>query len=436
MRGLLRKLQADTCNTVIQAVALVRPGASGSGMKQHFIDRRRPRAGQLSAPVHGAGPGRYLWRDDLPGGCAQGGPRCGETALDEADTLRRAMSKRGPREMARNMKRFLEGAAARGVPEHSAHEIWELIANFASYAYCKAHAATYGELAYQCAWLKAHYPAEFFTAVLANGGGFYAPPVYVSEAHRQGVPVLPPDVNRSALSYAQEGDAVRTGFAQITDLTEKTARTLEEARGAGPFRDLEDLLDRVRLSPADGEALCQAGALDTLPAAPGAPPLTRPMQLWRLRNVPERDTTRLFVAEAAPVDLPVLPDIAPRLRADFERSRLGQPLSSPLLRYHAAACWETPLIASCDLPRYEGREITAIGTIIAERRLPLHNGRGVMKFLTVEDAWGVFEAVLFPETYRRFGHLAEPGCTHLYIGVVRSEHDDAVLEVARIIRAG
>lgn len=438
MRGLLRKLRADTCNTIIQAVALVRPGASGSGMKQHFIDRRHGRE-PVSYPhpsmeqALGDTYGVMIYQEDV----LKVAHAVAGLSLDEADMLRRAMSKkRGPREMARSMKRFLEGASARGVPEDSAREIWELIANFASYAYCKAHAATYGELAYQCAWLKTHYPAEFLTAVLANGGGFYAPPVYVSEAQRQGVPVLPPDVNRSALNYAQEGDAIRAGFAQIADLSEKTARAVVEARSAGLFRDLDDLLDRVRLNPADGEALCQAGALDALPAAPGMPPLTRPMQLWRLRTLPERDAARLLVAEAVPVGLPVLPDIAPRPRADFERSRLGQPLSSTLLRYHAAACWERPLIASCDLPRYEGREVTAIGTIIAERRLSLRNGRGVMKFLTVEDAWGVFEAVLFPEAYQRFGPLAEPGGTRLYLGTVRSEHGDAVLEVARIVRAG
>jgi len=336
--------------------------------------------------------------------------------------------------MAKIGETFISRAVERGVPEDAAREVFRQLEGFAAYGFNKSHSVCFAVISYATAWLKAHYPAEFFTAVLANGGGFYAPPVYVSEARRQGVPVLPPDVNRSALNYAQEGDAIRAGFTQITDLTEKTARALVEVRGAGPFQNLDDLLDRVCMGPADGEALCQAGALDALPAAPGIPPLTRPMQLWRLRTLPKRDAARLFVAEAAPADLPVLPDIAPRPRADFERSRLGQPLSSTLLRYHAAACWESPLIASCDLPRYEGREVTAIGTIIAERRLPLHNGRGVMKFLTVEDAWGVFEAVLFPEAYQRFGPLAEPGGTRLYLGAVRSEHGDAVLEVARIVR--
>lgn len=434
MRGLLRKLQAVTCNALIQAVALVRPGASGSGMKQHFIDRLHgrepvayphPSMEQALSDTHGV----MIYQEDV----LKVAHAVAGMTLDEADNLRRVMSKkRGAREMARSMKRFLEGAAAQGVPDASALEIWELIANFASYAYCKAHAATYGELAYQCVWLKAHYPVEYFTAVLANGGGFYAPPVYVNEARRQGVPVMPPDVNRSAMNYIQEGDAVRAGFGQIAGLTEKTARALIDARKNGPFLAVDDLLGRVHIGIADGEALCQAGALDDLPAAPGVPPLTRPMQLWRFRETPGRDDARLFVAEAVPMDLPVFPDITPRLRAALELDRLGQPLSTGLLRYHASACCEKTFIASRDLRSYEGRQVTLIGTIIAERRLPLRTGRGIMEFLTVEDAWGVFEAVLFPEAYQQCGHLSEPGKVRVFMGAVQSEQGDIALVIDRV----
>ena len=434
MRGLLRKLRAGTCNALIQGVALVRPGASGSGMKQHFIDRlhgREPVTYPHPSMEQALGDtcGVMIYQEDV----LKVAHAVAGMTLDEADNLRRVMSKkRGAREMARSMKRFLEGAAAQGVPDAAALEIWELVANFASYAYCKAHAATYGELAYQCAFLKVHYPVEYFTAVLANGGGFYAPQVYINEAQRRGVPVLPPEVNRSALSYTQEGDAVRVGFAQIAGLTEKTARALVEARKEGAFQSVEDLLQRVHIGITDGEALCQAGALDHLPAVPGASPLTRPMQLWRFREAPGRDDARLFVAEAVPVEMPVFPDIAPRLRATLELERLGQPLSSPLLRYHASACCEKTFIASRDLRSYEGRQVTLIGTIIAERRLPLRTGRGIMEFLTVEDAWGVFEAVLFPEAYQQFGHLSEPGKVRLFLGAVQSEQGDIALVIERV----
>ena len=432
MRGLLRKMDAQDCNAVIQSIALVRPGASGSGMKQHFIDRRHgrePVAYPHPAMKQALGEtyGVMIYQEDV----LKVAHAVAGMSLETADALRRAMSKkRSVREMTRNRQHFLDGAAKQGVPADTAQVIWEQVANFAAYAYCKAHAATYGELACQCAYLKAHYPTEFFAAVLANNGGFYSAPVYINEARRCGVAVLPPDVNRSHWNYAQEGDAVRTGLMQIASLTEKTARALLAARKMRPFRDVNDLLARVALGACDGEALCQAGALDRLPCAPGMPPLPRPMQLWRLRGNHGRNTADLFTITSA--DLPALPDYSARRRSDFEWARLGIPLSAHPLRHCAAACCEHPFTASPALHHYEGKHATVLGIIIAERRLSLRNGRGCMKFLTLEDAWGVFEAVLFPRAYQRYGHLAAPGRIVACTGMVQCEHNAAVLVVEKI----
>lgn len=429
MRGLLRKLDACDCNTVIQAIALVRPGASGSGMKQHFIDRHHgrepvdylhPTMEQALGDTYGV----MIYQEDV----LKVAHAVAGMTLDEADTLRRAMSrKRGAREMARNMKRFIEGATANGVPEETACAIWELIANFAAYAYCKAHATTYGELACQCAYLKAHYPAEFFTAVLANGGGFYSTPVYVSEARRCGVPVLPPDVNRSGYNHVQEGDAIRCGLFQIASLTEKTTHELLEARTDKSFDTLDELLERVQIGAGDGEALSQSGALDSLP---GAAPMTRPMQAWRLRGNRESCNTPVLLAAAA--GIPILPDYSARRKVELEWERLGMLLSTHPLRYHAACCCKNAFIASKHITDYEGRTVAMLGIVIAERRLSLRNGEGCMKFLTLEDVWGVFEAVLFPECYRRYGHLPIPGSALLCSGTVQCEHNAPALIVESI----
>ena len=433
MRGLLRKLDACDCNTVIQAIALVRPGASGSGMKQHFIDRHHgrepvdylhPTMEQALGDTYGV----MIYQEDV----LKVAHAVAGMSLDEADALRRAMSKkRGAREMARSMKRFSDGATANGVPEETARAIWELIANFAAYAYCKAHAATYGELAYQCAYLKAHYPAEFFTAVLANGGGFYSTPVYAGEARRCGVPVLPPDVNRSEYNHAQEGDAVRCGLAQAASLTQKTIHTLLEARADKPFNDLNDLLARVHIGANDGEALSQSGALDILQ---DTIPMTRPMQSWRLRG--SRESYNTPVLFAAATGLPILPDYSARRKAELEWERLGMLLSTHPLRYHAACCRKNAFIASKDLADYDGKAVAMIGIVIAERRLSLRNGEGCMKFLTLEDMWGVFEAVLFPECYRRYGHLPTPGRALLCNGNVQCEHNAPTLVVESVALPG
>lgn len=433
MRGLLRKLKADTCNTVIQAIALVRPGASGSGMKQHFIDRRQGR--ETVDYIHpametalGDTYGIMIYQEDV----LKVAHAVAGMSLEEADGLRCAMSKkRGPREMARHMKQFIEGALKKGVPESQAQEIWRLVANFAEYAYCKAHAATYGELAYQCAWLKAHYPVEFFTAILANGGGFYSRPIYSNEAIRNGISILPPDINRSTENYKQEGSAIRTGLGQITGLTEKTIQNVIQERQKARFQSIKELLERVPLSISERESLCHAGALDSLPTVEGLPLLTRPVLLWFLRSYRTDHNSRLLTIEPI-LELPMAPNISLRARLCRESQFLGLPLSAHPLYNQMVTCWNKPFVHGHTMAHYEGREVIMMGIIIAERRLALHNGTGIMKFITIEDAWGVFEAVLFPDIYQRYGYLTELGAVREYHGTIQQEQGDIMLIINTI----
>jgi len=169
--------------------------------------------------------------------------------LAEGDMLRRAMTKdRSPREMARSMKTFIEKAVANGVEESVAEEIWGLIANFAAYSYCKAHASTYGEISYQCTYLKAHFPAEFMACVLSNRGGFYHPAVYVEEAKRLGIEVRPPDINKSRFEYAAEGDTIRVGFVEVRQLSHGTVEAILAARTERPFESLGDVWARTGMT--------------------------------------------------------------------------------------------------------------------------------------------------------------------------------------------
>ncbi|NLN94035.1 MAG: DNA polymerase III subunit alpha [Candidatus Hydrogenedens sp.] len=432
MRGLLKKLDARDCNAIIQAIALVRPGASGSGMKQHFIDRRLGRE-ELVCPhplmeeALGDTHGVMIYQEDV----LRVAHAVAGMSLEEADGLRRAMSKkRSPREMRKSRRTFLEGAEKKGLSEEQAAAVWEQMSNFASYAYCKAHAATYGELAYQCAYLKTHYPAEYFSAVLANGGGFYAAPVYITEAQRQGVTLLPPDINKSAFTYQREGDGVRIGLMQIAHLSERTARKVLEARTAdGRVTDIHDLQRRIHLSQVEVELLCQAGALDSVLSRENQLPLPRPVQMWTLGQNASKE--ELLFAEA-PAGYAPFPDHTQRMQTDQEWSSLGFPLRASFLRYHAANCWSRPLVASSFLADYEGKEVSVLGTIIATRRLSLRQGRGSMKFLSLEDGWGVFEAVLFSESYERLGHLTEPGAVCLCTGRVQRERENTTLLISHM----
>ena len=410
MRGLLQKVQACDVPTLIQCIALVRPGASGSGMKQHFIDRHHGR--EEVAYLHpamervlGDTYGVMIYQEDV----LKVAHAVAGMDLTEADVLRRAMSKkRGPREMAKSMKGFLERARENGVEEGAAQAIWELIANFAAYAYCKAHASTYGELAYQCAYLKAHFPAEFFAAVLSNRGGFYSPPVYAEEAKRCGLELRPPHIHKSQYEYTVEDDAIRVGFLEIRNLSHAAIQAILESR---PFVGITDMIERAGLCRADAEALCQAGALDAF----GLP---RPMQLWEIKGFKEGAASRgcaagsrdaMLFAPDGKADrsaLPPVPGYSEKKRAHLEWESLGLLVGRHPLDFCFPGADDTaPLISSTALAFYEGQRVTLIGWLLTERRLAVKKGHGVMKFLTLEDPFGAYEAVLFPETYQRCGHL-------------------------------
>ncbi|MHC4839295.1 MAG: DNA polymerase III subunit alpha, partial [Planctomycetota bacterium] len=195
MRNLLQQTGACTMDDVIQAVALIRPGPAGSGMKEAYVRRFRgleepqpphPRLTELLWDTHGI----MLYQEDVM----------------QAATLlavRRTLQKRG-RPLGPLRERFLDGAQENGVERADAARVWELISNFVSFAFCKAHAVTYGRIAYRAVWLKAHYPAVYMAAFLASETGYYAARVYVEEARRLGVPILPPDINRSRETFSVE----------------------------------------------------------------------------------------------------------------------------------------------------------------------------------------------------------------------------------------
>ena len=436
MRGLLRKVEADNVNTLIQTVALVRPGASGSGMKKHFIDRHHGRepVEYLHPSLEGVLGDTYgimVYQEDvLKVAHAVAGMN-----LTEADALRRAMSKqRSPREMAKSMKRFLQRAQANGVDEATAQAIWELIANFAAYSYCKAHAASYGEIAYQCAYLKAHYPAEFLAAVLSNRGGFYGPAVYLEEAKRMGIEIRPPDINRGKYTYTAEYGSIRIGFLEVRNLNMSSVEAILAAREEGPFRTLQDLLDRTGLPASDAELLFQSGALDSLGE-------TRPALLWQLRlfyeyrHKPASINDESFIQTDANFCVPESPNYSPRQRADMEWQALGLLVARHPLDYYLPEFLEHPLAASSDLPHHLGEHVTMVGWLITERRQALRDGSGVMKFMTLEDAQGTFEAVLFSEAYQTYGHLLTTMGPYLVTGQVQNDSGAYALIVEHVERA-
>jgi DNA-directed DNA polymerase III PolC len=199
MRSLLRKLKVDDFETLTAASSIIRPGVSESGMMKAYIERSlgREEASYLCPEMEsvlGETFGVMIYQEDV----LKVANAVAGMGLGEADALRRCMSKkRNWEDIGKYKKRFIDGATGRGVDETVSEEIWRQIESFGGYAFCKAHSASFAVISYQTAYLKAHYPAEFMAAVIANNGGFYSASAYVEEARRMGVSILPPDVNKS-----------------------------------------------------------------------------------------------------------------------------------------------------------------------------------------------------------------------------------------------
>jgi DNA-directed DNA polymerase III PolC len=441
MRGLLRTLRAHTLDEICLALALIRPGAAEYGSKQTFLKRLR---GQ--EPVRYPHPSLEPILHETLGICVyqeqvmQLAQAAGALSLAEADLVRRSSAKfAGQREREHLRAKFLKAAAQLGLEGDAREDTWRMVEKFAGFGFCKAHAATYADLSYRIAYLKAHYPAEFLAAMCSSGAGFYHVSAYVEEAKRWGIEVRLPSVNHSRLEYTTEENetrtskleirnsifappvgpganiesrvsscrlrfpAIRVGLMQVKGLRAETIRAIVRSREErGPYRSLEDFLARVPVERDEIESLIKCGAFDE-PAAT----YTRPALLWKLNLFAARPAASpgamLFPEAAAqpkPDAIPPLADYTRAQRLAYEQEILEVAVSGHPLDLIArnGETW------SDEIERRRGRRVTLLGWVITFRRVGTKNYRNMM-FVTLEDQRGVFEAVLFPEAYERCGGL-------------------------------
>jgi error-prone DNA polymerase len=326
-------------------------------------------------------------------------------SVGEAEGLRRAMSrKRSHDAIEAYRQRFYEGAAANGVDQATAELVFSKINGFASFGFPKSHAAAFALLAYQSAWLRHYYPAEFLCALLnAQPMGFYPPASLVRDAQRRGVEVLPPDVGASADKCRIEGAAVRVGLGYIKGVGEEPAKAfVEERECGGRFRSVVELAQRAPLDRPALEALVVSGACDSF----GWP---RRQLLWRLGLAPRSASVGAQGAErqlALPLEptseIPDLPEQTPweRMLADYRTTSLSvgvHPLE--LLRPHLPR----EVVSSLDLVHLEDRSaVTIAGLVVARQRPATANG---VVFMLLEDEHAQINLVVPPRVYERYRAL-------------------------------
>jgi error-prone DNA polymerase len=403
MQSLLRTKPENLDDLTVQ-VALVRPGPIQGKAVHPYIDARErlrvdpayvpPIDHELLREPLRATHGVVVFQDQvLEVAMALAG-----FTIGEAEGLRRAMSRKRSEEAIEAFReRFIEGAVQNGVDAETADLVYDKLAGFSGFGFPKSHAAAFGLLAYQSAWLRHHYPAEFLCALLnAQPMGFYPPSSLVRDAQRRGVEVRPPHVNESGVHCTWDEGAVRMGLKYVKSVGEDDAEALVAEREAnGEFRDVGDLARRLPLDARELEALVRSGACDCWGK--------RRDLLWELGLVTRPQTVRrehkqLSLELDPTVETPVLPDLTAweRMLADYASTSVSigvHPLT--LLRPHLP----DGVLPSDRLNEAPHKSTVSFAGMAVARQRPA-TASGIV-FMLLEDELGQVNLIVSPELYER-----------------------------------
>ncbi|TMB67154.1 MAG: DNA polymerase III subunit alpha [Chloroflexi bacterium] len=423
----LPRVRPQNLEDLTVQVAIIRPGPIVGGSVNPYINRRMKREEVTYdhpslEPVLAETLGVILYQEQV----LQVAMALAGFSAGQAESLRRAMSRKRSREAIGKLKdEFIAGALAQGVSKTVAEQVFHRIDGFAEFGFPKAHAAAFGLLAYQTAWLRTYFPAESLCALFnAQPMGFYAPHVLVNDGKRHGVQVLPPDINSSGanctieefeqsangnrqkdqsnpdfrfpISDLSAGLAVRIGLRYVRGLSEKKgAKEIEEERKRGsPFRSLFDFIERTRVKREVIENLIACGAFDCFG-------LERRELIWQLglvyrsqgRNTEQRQLALALPVEQDMVQLRPMSDWD-KMRADYiilGMSPNVHPMSFLRPRLHEGIA-STAMVESFE----DGKPIEVAGLVVCRQRPETASG---FIFMVIEDEFGLVNVVIKPDVY-------------------------------------
>ncbi len=344
-----------------------------------------------------------------------------------ADGFRKVLSKKDKLVKLRDYREeFYQGCRKNQMEEKSIEKIWQMMMSFDGYSFCKPHSASYARVSFQAAYLKTHFPAEFMAAVISNQGGYYSVFAYVSEAKRQGVRIIPPDVNRSSWEWMGNGRKILVGLQAIKGVSESLIKRICTLRRERMYGSAADFFTRTRPAEDEARMLIHAGALDSLQRE-----ANRTILLWELACFCRLQTSQKNMS-LFPVSLPVPPRLTPpklrdQLRREYEA--LGF-----LCHTHPICLFDRKqerCIASSQLTRYIGIDVRFAGWLLTGKLVSTKTGEP-MEFLTFEDEKGVVEATFFPKVYSRYAHILVSGRPYVLFGVVEEDFGVVTLTVKMI----
>jgi DNA-directed DNA polymerase III PolC len=365
----LRRIKSRTITDLAVGNAFFRPGPMMGGMAKSFIRRIRGEEPvsylhPSLEPILGATRGVIIFQEQILWITRE----IAGFSWDQADRLRRGISKQGAEDLSSLEDEFLRGCQrpppeGHGLSADQAEKLWEQAVAFSGFGFNQGHATAYAQLSYRSAYMKAHWPAAFLTARLADRGGYHHPAVYIAEAIRLGFRVRPPHVNQSKAKFtlswdSSGGEELWMGLDQVRDLRQSTIESIIDERARKPFDSLRDLMARVQFQGKEISHLCQCGGLDGL--GPNRAALLA--EAMRIKSAgSERQMALSF-------DEPRETAETPEQALVWEKSILGQPVSVHPLDLVTSIPDHTPLR---ELGEKAGGSISVVGV-----RLPGWTGGG------------------------------------------------------------
>jgi len=444
MTRYLKELEPSSIDDINAMVALYRPGPMES-IPQYIARKKNPKLITYIEPrmekILDRSYGIITYQDDVLMIAIE---IAGYTWL-EADALRKAMGKKIPAEMEAQKQKFLDGCIDFGkISVQKAEAIWKLIEPFAAYGFNKAHAASYGKVAYQTAYMKAHFTADFMAALMsADSGNTEKISVHVAECERMGIAVLPPSVNESFTDFTVIDDVtIRFGLESIKNFGKVAGEAIIEERKNGPFKTLGDFASRIGGSSINKrgiEALIKAGALDEFG--------DRQSMLEKMDTIiqalggkhvaPEGQDALFALSTTAPVievsreDTTSLKD-----KLEWEKELIGIYVSGHPVDQFKETFEKYPDSINAafreDRPGYP----VIVGGVVSEAKTILTKKGDRMGFFTIADKHNSIEAVAFPRTYTEYKDALVPGQCVLVKGKISKRNDEKSILIDKVKKIG
>ncbi len=410
MTNLVKDLAPRNFADLIPTVALYRPGPLGSGMVEDFIGGRHGTKEvtymhPLLEPILKETFGVVLYQEQV----MQIVQVLAGFSLGQADLLRRAMGKKKHEILLAQKENFLKGCAQNQIDADLATTIFDLLTHFADYGFNKSHSAAYALVAWQTAYLKAHYPAEFMAAMLTSIMDTQKVPRYIELARRMELEILPPDINASMANFSVDHEAIRFGLAAVRNVGDAAIASIVEARQAdGRFKSLLDFCKRIDTSTINKrmlESLIKCGAFDSLGV--------KRSQLLAIMDAAMSEAQRekrdamngqlgLFgedIGETYALKLPDIPEASMPERLNWEKENTGFYITGHPLDEFRASLKNLPTIEFIQHGGVKDKQVVRIGGMVTEaKRITTRKG-DTMCFLTIEDYTERLEVTVFPRVF-------------------------------------